>query len=85
VVLRHWAFAFSLDHPDSGIQKLHVAPVPRVGGVAILLGVLTFLVLDDARSARLASPHALTGLQLIVYTLPVFLVGLLARGGIEPG
>lgn len=77
VVLQHWVFAFSLDHPDSGIQKLHVAPVPRVGGVAILLGVLTFLVLDDARSARLASPHALTGLQLIVYTLPVFLVGLL--------
>ena len=76
VALRHWVFAFSLDHPESGVQKLHVMPVPRVGGLAILLGVLTFLLLHDSRADRV-TPSVLSGLQLLVYTLPVFLVGLL--------
>jgi UDP-N-acetylmuramyl pentapeptide phosphotransferase/UDP-N-acetylglucosamine-1-phosphate transferase len=77
VMLQHWVLAFSVDHPGSGIQKLHLAPVPRVGGLAILLGVLTFLLLYDTHGERLGASHTLSGMQLLLYTLPVFLVGLL--------
>ncbi len=37
----HWGF---LDHPD-GVRKKHAAPVPRVGGIAIVLSyIITFAI-----------------------------------------
>ena len=33
----HWV---GLDHADSGPQKVHAMPVPRIGGAAVLVGIL---------------------------------------------
>ena len=32
----------STDHADSGVQKFHAQPTPRIGGVALALGLLAF-------------------------------------------
>ena len=61
------------DHDLSGPQKFHAAPVPRVGGVGIFVGVL---------AASLAlwwrAPHAApTALLLMLCAVPAFGSGLL--------
>lgn len=61
------------DYDLQSVQKFHKIPVPRVGGLAIFLGVLgacTFRLLDDEISG-------ITGIKLIICTLPVFMFGLL--------
>lgn len=40
VLTRRWHGAFTLDETE-GVQKLHDQPTPRIGGVAVLAGVLT--------------------------------------------
>lgn len=64
---------FSGDHDLSGVQKFHVAVVPRIGGVAILMGLLMasfirFLQLMDV---------GLFILTLLLCALPAFGFGLL--------
>jgi UDP-N-acetylmuramyl pentapeptide phosphotransferase/UDP-N-acetylglucosamine-1-phosphate transferase len=39
VITRRWHGRFSMDDTH-GIQKQHRVPTPRIGGVAIVLGVL---------------------------------------------
>jgi UDP-N-acetylmuramyl pentapeptide phosphotransferase/UDP-N-acetylglucosamine-1-phosphate transferase len=63
---------FSADHVDGGPQKFHHAPIPRIGGIAILGGLILgagVLALDGTVDAR-------TGSYLFVSLLPVFLTGL---------
>lgn len=43
VMTTRWHGRFTLDHPV-GVQKVHTVPVPRVGGIGIYLGLLTFEV-----------------------------------------
>jgi UDP-N-acetylmuramyl pentapeptide phosphotransferase/UDP-N-acetylglucosamine-1-phosphate transferase len=60
------------DHDLDGPQKFHAAPVPRIGGVSIVVGLLaaaTVLALRDARSGWAA-------LLLIGCAAPTFLAGL---------
>ncbi|CAM8654970.1 Rfe UDP-N-acetylmuramyl pentapeptide phosphotransferase/UDP-N- acetylglucosamine-1-phosphate transferase [Oxalobacteraceae bacterium] len=76
VVMSKWAFPFLLDAPGSGVQKLHVAPVARIGGLAVVCGVLTYLLASGIGSV----PHAIinhqTALTVFFYALPVFAIGL---------
>ena len=39
VCTKHWHGHFSMDS-SHGVQKVHTHPTPRVGGIAIALGVL---------------------------------------------
>jgi UDP-N-acetylmuramyl pentapeptide phosphotransferase/UDP-N-acetylglucosamine-1-phosphate transferase len=67
----------SLDRPESGVQKLHTTPVTRLGGLAIVLGTLTYLlnqVGDDVN--RIGNPSEKSYL-LFLYLLPVFFIGLI--------
>ena len=60
---------FSLD-PMAGVQKVHVTPTPRVGGVAVFIA----LVLADLTLANTASGSFLT--MLLLAALPTFFLGL---------
>ena len=44
VVTKKWHGRFSSDHAGSGPQKLHSGAVPRVGGIAIMVGFATALL-----------------------------------------
>ena len=69
----HSGRQLSLDIDTSGPQKFHTHPVPRVGGVGILVGVLAatgFLIGLDAQSG-------LAALTLVLCGLPAFVAGLI--------
>lgn len=62
---------FSTDSDLQGPQKFHLKPVPRIGGLSILLSIV-FLALVFL----LYAPNtALLALQLVVCALPAFLMG----------
>lgn len=63
---------FSSDGDLSGPQKFHVRPVPRIGGVGILIGVVAACV------QMLSSPAArmTLGVWLLVSAAPAFISGL---------
>lgn len=60
------------DHDLSGPQKFHKRPVPRVGGIGIMVALAVGLVLLSIKQDADLSPFAL----LIVCSLPVFVVGI---------
>ncbi len=54
-----WHSRWSADHPGSGPQKLHVSPIPRIGGLAIAIGLFVTLVdlkFATALGEKLPSP-----------------------------
>lgn len=60
------------DHDMSGPQKLHSAPVPRIGGVGIFLGALCGALLLRWRDAGIGN----ASLLLVACGLPTFASGL---------
>lgn len=78
VLTKRWHAAFSLDANLTGKQKFHKAPVPRIGGAALVLGIVCAYAWVHLKSGRIAP--ASTGASiaaLIGSSLPVFAVGLL--------
>jgi UDP-N-acetylmuramyl pentapeptide phosphotransferase/UDP-N-acetylglucosamine-1-phosphate transferase len=75
--MSRWAFVFLLDSPGSGVQKLHVAPVARIGGLAVVCGVLTYLLASGIGPVSHAILNYQTGLTVFLYALPVFAIGLI--------
>jgi UDP-N-acetylmuramyl pentapeptide phosphotransferase/UDP-N-acetylglucosamine-1-phosphate transferase len=72
----HWARShghLSHDHDLSGPQKFHARPVPRVGGVGILLGIVgaTFAMWLTGW------PHWASAALLLACGMPAFAAGLL--------
>ena len=61
------------DHDLSGPQKFHSAPVPRVGGIGIFLGLVAVVMALWLRQSDLALPATL----LMLCALPAFGSGLL--------
>lgn len=62
-----WHGKFSLDGVD-GIQKFHVAPTPRIGGIAIFAGLTMALLFDNSLRALIA--------PLLIAGLPAFCFGM---------
>lgn len=58
------------DHDTAGVQKFHAAPVPRIGGIPLLFGLLA-----GQLAWHILSDNTL-GLMLAVCALPAFLAGL---------
>jgi len=52
VATQRWHAHFSLDHTGSGPQKLHLVEVPRIGGIAIMSGFATSLLLTKVGPAN---------------------------------
>jgi hypothetical protein len=72
VLTQHWHGKHSLDHDLNGAQKLHTKPVPRVGGVGLIVGLLMAGLASYATHGN-SYPTTLT---LLVCALPVFMAGL---------
>jgi UDP-N-acetylmuramyl pentapeptide phosphotransferase/UDP-N-acetylglucosamine-1-phosphate transferase len=62
---------FTGDSDLSGVQKFHTVVVPRVGGVAIILGVFLALTARYFQNAEVGT----FGLLLLLSALPAFLSG----------
>ncbi|WP_103860074.1 MraY family glycosyltransferase [Burkholderia pseudomallei] len=63
---------FSVDSDLGGVQKFHVRPVPRVGGIGILAGVVASALLLTQRYPTIAGSI----LGLVGCGMPAFLSGL---------
>lgn len=74
LVLRysHLHERFSADHDLDGVQKFHVSPVPRIGGVPLLLGLMSAALFATQRR-----PGCELAGWLLVCSLPAFGAGLL--------
>lgn len=68
----HFHARLSADSDLSGVQKFHVAPVPRIGGVALLIALGTGWLVLWSRHSPLHTAY----LGLLAVTLPAFLSGL---------
>lgn len=68
----HLHARFSFDFNLSGVQKFHTIAVPRVGGIAIFLGIFLALCVRYFENAEVG----LFGLLLLMCSLPAFLSGL---------
>src|SRR5690606_16074807 len=72
VLTQRWHGRLSHDHDLDGVQKLHVQPVPRIGGVGLFLG----LAAGVGASLWLNDQSNALALPLFLCALPVFLAGL---------
>lgn len=68
VATTKWHGRFSLDG-TSGVQKFHVHPTPRIGGVGIMLGLIAACALSANAVRELLGP-------ILVAGLPAFTLGL---------
>ena len=68
VATQRWHGHLSMDGTE-GVQKCHTQPTPRVGGVAILLGLLVGYVLAGPGQKGLLGPLLLAGTPAIVFGL----------------
>jgi UDP-N-acetylmuramyl pentapeptide phosphotransferase/UDP-N-acetylglucosamine-1-phosphate transferase len=66
---QHWHGHLSMDS-DEGVQKFHTSPTPRVGGIAIAVGVVAGYLFANVGSQTLLGPLILAG-------IPAFAFGLL--------
>jgi len=64
---------YSSDHNLSGVQKFHIKAVPRIGGIAIIVGAFVALILVSDRE----SIYQKFGLNFLLATAPVFITGLI--------
>lgn len=69
VLTKRWHGALSLDETQ-GVQKFHTSPTPRIGGIAILLGLLVACGKSPVEVKDLIA-------QILLAGLPAFIFGLL--------
>lgn len=64
---------FSADHDLNGVQKFHAVPVPRIGGVSLIIGLCGALWLRYVQNETVGN----FGLILLVSAIPAFGFGCL--------
>lgn len=72
VLTQRWHGRLSLDHDLNGVQKLHAIPVPRVGGLGLLFG----LMVGVAAGYWSGGSTYPTTLLMLICAAPVFVAGL---------
>ncbi|WP_158590401.1 MraY family glycosyltransferase [Noviherbaspirillum cavernae] len=78
VLTQAWHGSLSLDKDVAGVQKFHKKPVPRIGGVALVAGVVTAIVYGAFdESPRIQQVGTVALLKLLLASMPAFLAGLL--------
>lgn len=78
VRFEHLHARFSHDHTEGGPQKFHARPTPRIGGIALLAGLLTAwatLTQSSIPQSTALTPESSIGLLLLA-ALPAFAGGL---------
>lgn len=74
VLTQRWHGSLSLDHDVAGAQKFHTVPVPRIGGVALAVGLLAAALAQKLGSDAADGAQAL---WLLAAGVPAFLAGLM--------
>ncbi len=69
---QHLHLHISADHDLDGVQKFHSIPVPRVGGIGVIVG----LVAGQLTNFFLEPEISIFGLLLIIAVIPAFAAGL---------
>jgi UDP-N-acetylmuramyl pentapeptide phosphotransferase/UDP-N-acetylglucosamine-1-phosphate transferase len=73
-----WHGSLSHDHDLDGVQKVHTAAVPRIGGLAVIGGILLGLVLFQQMFPGQVSPSRASRIYLLLgASLPAFVAGLI--------
>jgi UDP-N-acetylmuramyl pentapeptide phosphotransferase/UDP-N-acetylglucosamine-1-phosphate transferase len=73
-----WHGSLSHDHDLDGVQKVHTAAVPRIGGLAVIGGILLGLVVFQQVFPGEMSPTRASRIYLLLgASLPAFLAGLI--------
>jgi UDP-N-acetylmuramyl pentapeptide phosphotransferase/UDP-N-acetylglucosamine-1-phosphate transferase len=72
VLTQRWHGSLSLDHDLNGAQKIHQSPVPRIGGVGVMCGLLAGVALGYANGGS-TWPYVI---KLLICATPVFAAGL---------
>ncbi len=73
ILTQRWHGKLSLDHDLDGVQKIHEIPVPRIGG----LGVVAGLLLAGVFSYQLGGETYETAGKLLLCAIPAFGAGLI--------
>lgn len=73
ILTQRWHGKLSLDHDLNGVQKIHETPVPRIGG----LGVVSGLLLAGIFSYQLGGETYETAGKLLLCAIPAFGAGLI--------
>lgn len=73
IVTQRWHGQLSLDHDLTGAQKIHQNPVPRIGGVGLMVGLLAGVLVGYGQG-RNTWQQAIT---LVACASPVFAAGLI--------
>jgi UDP-N-acetylmuramyl pentapeptide phosphotransferase/UDP-N-acetylglucosamine-1-phosphate transferase len=68
VLTQRWHGRFSMDG-TVGVQKLHAQPTPRIGGVAIALGLCAAWVASGSAVRSILGPLLLAGIPAFVFGL----------------
>ena len=66
VLTTRWHGRFSLDG-TAGIQKFHVSPTPRIGGVGIFIGLIVACLASESSVRSLFTPILVAGLPAFVF------------------
>lgn len=78
VLSQKWHGGLSHDHDLDGVQKVHTTAVPRIGGVAVVGGLLLGMLLFRQMSpGSMDLSHAAHIFLLLAASLPAFLAGLI--------
>lgn len=74
---QRWHGKLSLDGDTRGVQKFHEIPVPRIGGIALLIGILAASVFFVATPwAGYGMPLSVMLVFLALAAMPAFFAGL---------
>ncbi|MDY7548948.1 MraY family glycosyltransferase [Glaciimonas sp. GNP009] len=78
VLSQNWHGKHSLDHDLSAIQKVHTIAVPRIGGIAVMTGLIFSAIFFAIISPSLVKPINIQDVfSLLLASCPIFLVGTL--------
>jgi UDP-N-acetylmuramyl pentapeptide phosphotransferase/UDP-N-acetylglucosamine-1-phosphate transferase len=78
VMSQKWHGKLSHDHDLDGVQKVHTTAVPRIGGIAVLGGVMLGLFLFELLFPGEMKPSRSTRILLLLgASMPAFLAGLI--------
>ncbi|MFC5474704.1 MraY family glycosyltransferase [Paraherbaspirillum soli] len=74
---QRWHGKLTLDHDLDGIQKYHTTAVPRVGGFAVVAGIIcTLLFFIIIYPGQIATLHANSAMKLLIASLPAVVAGI---------
>ncbi|MDE2433810.1 MAG: glycosyltransferase family 4 protein [Burkholderiales bacterium] len=73
VLTQKWHGRLSFDHDLNGVQKIHDTPVPRIGGVGVVVG----LILAGLFSYHIGGETYDTAAKLLLCGVPAFAAGLI--------